>query len=107
MQPTTVHCETSSWFSSHLLAASFSISRSALFSRAFLDANESVASLHTAEVLKAQEQGLMTAKAYCGRVITEWLSHELILAANGPLRGNEEIRLACVTVMLDPHAGCN
>ena len=49
----------------------------------------------------------MTAKAYCGRVITEWLSHELILAANGRLRGNEEIRLTCVTVMLDLHAGCS
>ena len=31
MQPTTVHCETGSWLSSHWLAASFSISRSAYF----------------------------------------------------------------------------
>ena len=49
----------------------------------------------------------MTAKAYCGRVITEWLSHELILAAHGPCRGNEEIRLACVTMILGPHACCS
>lgn len=45
----------------------------------------------------------MTAKAYCGRVITEWLAHTLIQATSGPLRGDEATRLLCVTVMLGMH----
>lgn len=40
------------------------------------------------------------AKAYAGRVITEWLAHALVTAHAGLLRNNEQIRLATVTVML-------
>lgn len=42
----------------------------------------------------------MTCKAYCGRVITEWLASALGAARLGRLRDNEEIRLAAVTVTL-------
>lgn len=53
-----------------------------------------------AKVLKSLDEPMMTAKAYCGRVITEWLSHELVLATRGLLRGDLETRWACVTVIL-------
>lgn len=45
----------------------------------------------------------MTAKAYNGRVITEWLAHELRVASLGDLRHLEHIRVAHVTVMLAHH----
>lgn len=51
-----------------------------------------------AKVLKSLDEPMMTAKAYCGRVITEWLSHELVLATRGLLRGDLETRWVCVTV---------
>ena len=44
---------------------------------------------------------MLTAKAYNGRVITEWLSYELVLATQGDLRENELIRWTCITVILD------
>ena len=53
-----------------------------------------------AKVLKSLDEPMMTAKAYCGRVITEWLSHELVLATRGLLRGDLETRWVCVTVIL-------
>ena len=43
---------------------------------------------------------MLTAKAYCGRVITEWLAHVFSSAVRGPLRANELIRWAAVTVTL-------
>lgn len=42
----------------------------------------------------------MTAKAYCGRVITEWLASVLGSAVLGPLRDNEEVRWNAVTMTL-------
>ena len=51
-------------------------------------------------MLKKLDEAMLTAKAYCGRVITEWLAHVLASAVRGPLRDNEEIRLAAVTMIL-------
>ena len=51
-------------------------------------------------MLKNLEEAMLTAKAYCGRVITEWLAHVLSSAVRGPLRDNEQIRWAAVTVIL-------
>lgn len=53
-----------------------------------------------AEVLKSLGERMLTAKAYCGRVITEWLSYVLGVARLGPLRNNLEIQWAAVTLIL-------
>ena len=56
-----------------------------------------------AQVLKSMDEAMLTAKAYCGRVITEWLAYALKVAIAGPLGRDEEIRWLCVTVMLDAY----
>ena len=52
------------------------------------------------KVLKDLDEPKMTCKAYCGRVITEWLSRELATANLNHAGQNEEIRWAAVTVTL-------
>ena len=52
------------------------------------------------KVLKDLDEPKMTCKAYCGRVITEWLSRELATANLNRAGLNEEIRWAAVTVTL-------